>query len=358
MKHICFVVSGLKGGGIERIVSGLANYSVGKGYKVSIILLFQLPKFYLIDPQIQLIESPFTRKGKNKYIYALKALFFLRKQIREIEPDSIASFGEWINPFVILACLGLQTRIIVSDRMSPALNLGFPNELARQILYKFCDGIIAQTNYAKLVLTRKTKNKNIEVINNPLNEINVLPVSKKKIIVTLGRLTKEKGHEYLIRAFAAINDPDWTLSIIGDDIERENLEQLAVLLGVKERIIFHGHIKKFGGLLAEAEIFVLPSLSEGYPNALIEAMSVPLACISSNCIAGPSDIITHMENGLLVKPGDIEELKNSMILLMNNEELREKLAEGAYKIREKLKFDRIAERFINFIIQDGVNSDT
>ena len=101
--------------------------------------------------------------------------------------------------------------------------------------------------------------------------------------------------------------------------------------------------------MSEAEIFVLPSLSEGFPNALIEAMSVPLACISTNCVAGPSDIIINNYNGLLINVADSDDLVNKLDVLISDDKLRKYLATNAYSIRSELKFENIAERYLMFM---------
>ena len=114
-------------------------------------------------------------------------------------------------------------------------------------------------------------------------------------------------------------------------------------------VVFHGFMKDFNNLLGESEIFVLPSYHEGFPNALLEAMSVPIACISSNCVAGPSDIIEHGKNGLLVEPGNVEELAAAINKLIQNKELRDSLAREAYKVRETYNFEKIARQYLDFI---------
>ncbi|MBK8547866.1 MAG: glycosyltransferase [Saprospiraceae bacterium] len=114
--------------------------------------------------------------------------------------------------------------------------------------------------------------------------------------------------------------------------------------------IFYGHLKDFGKILGESDIFVLPSFYEGFPNALIEAMSVPLACISSNCVAGPSDIIQHERNGMLYEPGNIEELTTLLNILTGNTDLRQSLSNEAIKIRETLEFKKIAQQYLDFIL--------
>ena len=143
--------------------------------------------------------------------------------------------------------------------------------------------------------------------------------------------------------------PGWVLHIIGDGNERGRLEVEVKFLGIEDSVVFHGHLKEFSKIYEKASIFVLPSLYEGFPNALLEAMSVPIACISTNCIAGPSDIIEHNVNGILVKPGSAEAIGEALARLMKSEPLRNRLAAEAYKVRTKFDFENLAQRYIAFI---------
>src|ERR1035437_6684509 len=148
IKSICFVASGLMGGGTERDMSGLANYYCSRGIKVDILLLFKLDRFYSIDDRISIYEPDLERKRMNKYVYAFLLFPFIRKILKKMNPDVVFSFGEWFNPFVILATRGLKYPVFVCDRMSPTLKLGIILDTAKRILYKRAGGIVAQTNYA------------------------------------------------------------------------------------------------------------------------------------------------------------------------------------------------------------------
>ena len=129
-----------------------------------------------------------------------------------------------------------------------------------------------------------------------------------------------------------------------------DLKATADTLGITDRVHFEGRKEDFAKDLSESEIFVLPSLSEGYPNALIEAMSVPLPCISSDCVAGPSDIIKNGINGILVEPGNADAMAKAMTLLIENKDLRDNLAKEAYKIREELATEKIAQKYLDYVL--------
>ena len=350
MKRICFIGGGLKGGGQERALSSMANYYAKKDYTVSVINLFRTEQFFELDNRIQVFWPKINRQKYNRIVYALLTIPYLRKAVKDFNPDVLLSYGDWFNPFVIFATKGMKKKIYVFDRMGPGINLGYLINNARKLTYRLADGVVVQTQIAANIVRHQTKAKNIKVLPNPVNVINIERIEKKNQIVTLGRLSKEKGHLILIKAFDLIPDTRWTLHIIGDGPERSKLEKETEQLGLLNRVIFHGHKKDFSEILGQSEIFVLPSFYEGYPNALLEAMSVPLACICSDCIAGPSDIIDNGENGLLVETGNIELLSEAINSLIMNESVRNKLAMNAYKVRETNSFERISNIYTEFFL--------
>ncbi len=348
-KTICFVGGGLKGGGQERALTSLANYAAAHDYDVIILNLFKTDIFFELHPEIKLIWPKIEREKLNRFVYALSLIPFIRKEIKKHKPDVVICFGEWFNAYTILSTRFLGIKVFVSNRMGPMLKLGFLLDTANKLLYRYADGVIAQTNTAKDIISIKGPNKNIRVIPNAVIPIEANQFSKKNQIVTVGRLSKAKNHILLVRSFAKLNNSLWTLHIIGDGEERYNLECEVRKLGIEKKVIFYGQQKEFGSILSESEIFVLSSVFEGFPNALVEAMSVPLACISTNCIAGPSDIIQDGVNGILVKPNDIDEMTEAINRLVQDQKLRNELSDEAYKVREKYHFDTVAKQYLAFI---------
>lgn len=354
-KKILIINNGLSGGGIERASVSLANYFASAGHNVHVLALYRSNPFFVLDERIGFTEPEFERLSVNRYLYLVKMVRYARKQIIRIKPDTILAFGEWTNPYVVIASTGLKIPVYVSDRMNPLAKLPWISELLRKVFYKRTAGIIAQTKFAKEVLQKKTKARNVFVIPNPVNIIEKVHCEPKKRIVTVGRLSPEKGHHILIQAFATIKDKSWELSIVGEGVERLHLEKLASDLQIQNRVLFHGHLKDFALQLSEAQVFVLPSLKEGFPNALIEAMSLPLACISTNFFADVNEIIHDGENGLLVPPGDVKAMTEAINKLIDSPELRKKLAGNAFKIREKLNFNKIADQYLNTILYGSAN---
>ncbi len=342
------VTRGLTAGGMERTSVNLATYFLSRNYRVVYFTLFRTPHFFTLDSEIEIVEPAIDRERYNKFMYAFKLIPTIRKIIKARKIDYVLGIGEYFNPFVLLATFGLSCKVFVSDRLSPDIKLGLV-DIFKKISYPFADGAISQTQYAAKKLKLNTKLKNVIVIPNPLKPITKVEVPIKKQIVSVGRLNREKGHRILIEAFAKIDNKDWILMLIGDGVERNNLEELVGILNINNRVIFAGELADFSKELSESQIFVLPSLSEGFPNALIEAMSVPLACISSDCIAGPSDIIRDGFNGVLVKPNNVDALTSKINALIDDEVLRNQLKDNAFRIIQDLEFNSIAQRYLDFI---------
>lgn len=345
---VCLIGQGLSGGGIERAITGMANYFSDNGLRVSLLMLFKTDVFYELRGGVACFFPKYNKC--NKYIYALRSLFYIRKRLEDISPDVVISFNEWYNPFVLLASSGMSIPVFVSDRMSPDIRLTKINKYLKRLLYPRSAGVFVQTKYAYDSVSMFCGKENIHIIPNPVNSINFqYSNEKRRMIVSLGRLSIEKGHRYLIEAFSMLDTNAWELNIIGDGPERESLEKLAHNSCQGKKVVFWGHLKKFEDIMAQAQIFVLPSLTEGFPNALVEAMSVPMACIATRYNDGVYDIVEDGVNALLVNKADSFDLLEKIRLLINNKELMSRLRENALFVREKYSFDNIARIYYSHI---------
>ena len=106
-------------------------------------------------------------------------------------------------------------------------------------------------------------------------------------------------------------------------------------LKIQDKVYFHGNLKNPFNVLRHSDIFVLPSRVEGFPNVLLEALSAGKPCISFNCPSGPSDLISHNNNGLLVNPNDIVAMAEAMQFLIDNPEIRKKFSSQANDIIQR-----------------------
>ncbi len=353
-KKIVILLPKLTPGGTERTAVVLANYMVEKDVDVTILVMFKRDKFYELHPKVKLIEPSNFRDLYGRILSFPALLWYLRKTIKAEKPDTVFCLGYML--LGIITSVGLSTKVIISGRSSPD-RVRFPGNRLFNTFYNLCysifrfriDGIIAQTTYAKEVYQKKYKCP-IVVIPNFLREIKEFKQERKNQIITLGRCSYEKAQHFLIEAFAKIKTPNWTLAIIGDGPLLEDLKIQANDLNIAEKVEFCGFQKEVDFYLSQAKIFGFTSIIEGYPNALIEGMANGLAPVSFNCVAGPSDIINEEENGFLVPVGDVNQFAEKLQLLIENQDLLDKISSNASKIKQTNDLKIIAQRYKDFLL--------
>lgn len=344
----------LEVGGAQRAATELANYLVHNNIDVYILLMFKREVYYTLDPKVTLIEPRNIRFKTGRLLYLPYLLYYLRSNIKKINPDVVFCLGYIM--FLLYASLNLKNKVIISRRCNPLRPRFYANKVANKaydILHYLVrarvDGVIAQTERAAEYYTNRYS-CDVIVIPNILRKINPINTNivREKIIVNVGRCVIEKGQHYLLKAFSQLDRSDWELWIIGDGPLKLELEELSRELKINDRVSFLGFRTDVDSMLAKCEIFAFSSISEGYPNALIEAMGNGLAVVSHDCDNGPSDIINHGVNGLLVPVGDTELFKDKIVSLIDNKDLRKKLQNNAKAVLESNNSCRISLRYLQF----------
>lgn len=354
-RNIIIVSPSLKMGGVERAGVNIANTFAAQGKDVVFVALFQQEQFFHLLPTIQFYEP----KGFNKIKLSLvKSVLWLRKTIKQNNPETILVFNYFYGAIVQLAVIGLKIPVFVSDRGSPFYKWPKHVKLFNDVVFSLFPpkGIVAQTQIAAdLKASFYKKRTKIRVIPNALREVQLYPeIQRQKQILAVGRLGDQlKGFDRLIDAFALLKNQDWELIIAGGDEDGEYLKKQASKLNIFARIQFLGKVKDIDRIYAQAGIFVIPSRSEGFPNGLCEAMAAGLPCISYDFIAGPRDIITDGQNGIIIENGKIDALAAAIDHLIENPSEREKLSINSMNIRERLKLEKIGKEYLDFILNDN-----
>lgn len=348
-QSICLISPSLQMGGLERAMSNLGNYFNSKGYKVYYIVLYRFDKFYELDNGIELIEPDFSY-NVSKWIYYLKLLSYIKAKVKQCNPDTVLSFGDYHNAVVLFALKGSKYPVYISDRSSPNKNFGRFFTKFKKWTYSNSAGVIAQTERAAAQKRKMLGNNfNITIVPNAIRAVTRYDIAREKHILGVGRHHKVKGLDMLIEAFALL-DTEWKLVLAGGrGPETDNLKAQAEALGIASKITFLGDVKDIDKVYASAGIFVLSSRSEGFPNALCEAMAAGLPCISFDIVAGPADIITNGVNGILVPPTNTKELAAQIQALILNQDLRNKLGAEASKLQQELSMQSSGDKFLNFI---------
>lgn len=354
------MIPSLQAGGMERVMSELIWYFSKKSITIHLILYGRKRDvFYEIPDEVLIYKPKFEFNNRIRIFHTIRTLFFLRTQVKKINPDTILSFGELWNNMVLLSTLGLKYPVYVSDRSQPDKSLGRLHDALRKWLYPKAKGIILQSEKARqnFLSNISNKNKNIMVIGNPIRQI--IPnqkIRKEKKILMVGRLIKSKHQDRLIKIIADINNSDWKLILVGYDHLKQNnmepLKELASSLGLQNNVVFAGKQSNVEKYYLESSIFAFTSSSEGFPNVIGEAMSAGLPVVAYDCVAGPSEMIIDGVNGYLIPLFNDQLFKEKLKQLMNDEKMRTFLGQNAKQSIQKFKVDFIGEQFYQFITKD------
>ncbi len=214
------------------------------------------------------------------------------------------------------------------------LKKSFLNRLCLKLIHSVDKIIIISTWSEKEALEIGLSKSKITFIPNGVNIKRFKPPSKSGQksgrIIYVGRLVTQKGVDILLQAFADVikESPSLILDIVGDGPEKEMFQDTAEKLEIKEKVIFHGVKQKPYYLFIKADIFVLPSRSEGLPNVLLEAMSCGMPVIATK-VSGNLDIIKNNENGILIEKENPKQLANAIKKILNDSRLAEILGTKA-----------------------------
>jgi GalNAc-alpha-(1->4)-GalNAc-alpha-(1->3)-diNAcBac-PP-undecaprenol alpha-1,4-N-acetyl-D-galactosaminyltransferase len=206
-KTIAFLIPSLQPGGMERVMSEIIESFSRKPKAELHLVLFGIDRdvFYEIPPSIIIHKPNFEFDNTKRYWHTLKTIYFIRKTIIKINPNTILSYGEYWNSLVLLALVGKKYPIFVSDRCQPDKSLGKLHDFLRKLFYKYAKGIIAQTSKAKSIYESGfVNNLNIKVIGNPIAQQELLTTPREKIVLSVGRLIETKYHNELIKLFVKI----------------------------------------------------------------------------------------------------------------------------------------------------------
>jgi len=363
-RKICFVISSLSHGGAERVTANLANYwAESDQYEIHIILIGTVSNaFYSIHKDVTIHSLNLLSESKNiaqAIINNLARVLRLRRVIAGISPDGVISFMFATNVLVIFSSFLMHWKLVISERNDPR-NYKEGRKIwntLRKLTYKYADALVVQ-NPPILSLLRKFNNHSVIIPNPaipPKADTYIEKKTDRKVVVAMGSLVEQKGFDTLLNAFslAQKNIPNFYLKIIGEGTLKSKLEDQTRKLGIQELVRFLGLVQNPANEFQTSDIFILSSRYEGSPNALIEAMSFGLACISTDCPSGPADLIQDHSNGLLVPVDDSEAMASALINMANSPELRHKCSLNALQISQKFELSRVAKMWENLIFRDS-----
>lgn len=299
---------------------------------------------------------------KNLLVYAWKAFWFSRKLIKRGDYDLTHSF--FTVPCGFLSMVHYwwyKIPYIVSLRGADVPGYAERFSLIYKILtslikmiWKDAKYVVSNSQGLKNLAIESSAKQNIEIIYNGINieefKPNFLQKDTSKFIITPGasRITSRKGLNYLIEAVAMLEKkyPQILLKIIGDGIERKNLEMQIDKLGVKNNVFFAGIVKhnEVNKYCQEADVFVLPSLNEGMSNAMLEALASGLPIIATDT-GGSKELIREGVNGFMIKFKDSNDIAEKLERLIVDPELAKKMGAESRKIAENMSWGKVAGQY-------------
>ncbi len=335
MKKVIIVTGSMKRGGAERVISTVANYFASEGITVNIVTCLSGDTEYALSPLVRLIDISVS--SSNKALDAPRIIRSLHKTIKKEKPDTVFSFMLTINFVTAIACMGLNVRFIPSERNDPAKRSGFW-QWAAKMSYLHSTACVMQTKYARDFFCKKVRDKSV-IIPNPVTVTDYAAEKKEKVIVTVGRLEKQKNQQMLIAAFCEFHKcyPDYVLKIFGRGSMENELKTEVKALGISDSVLFMGNVTDVHKQIKDASLFVMTSDYEGMSNALLEAMMMGLTCITTR-VACAEEIIDDHEDGIIVETGDTYGLIKEMKNLVSDPERMQKYGLLAHK-RTIQKFD-------------------
>jgi glycosyltransferase involved in cell wall biosynthesis len=345
-------VSTLGPGGAERVVTTLANAWTLRGQRVTLLTLDDGTRrpFYPLDLRIR--HVPLGLRGVSQHwteglIRNLRRVWTLRGAIRASRPDAVLSFTDTTNVLTLCAAGGSRPPVVVSEHSDPERH---PLPGAWRTLMR------ATYGRAAAIVTPNAETRNlfpprlrarVRVIPNPIPAPPArgrFPDARPdRLVVSIGRLSEEKGQDRLLEAFARVADgrPGWRLVVAGEGPERGALEALRDRLGLQTRAELPGLVQDVGALLARAELYVLPSRREVFPMALCEAMAAGLPVVAMEYRPGVREIVHDGVDGIVVPGEDAAALAAAMARLMDDEDERRRLGSRAVEVVERYGVDRV-----------------
>lgn len=334
------VISSLTAGGAERVLTHLANRWAEQGHDVTIIPFKNIPSFYPLNKRIQCVWLPESPTLWLKWLFFFMKIIAFRYHVHRLKPERVLSFLDKTNLVTLFMLWHQGFTITVSERIDPRRYYIHPIwQWLRHKLYPTANHVVVQTSDIASYFPYPT-----HIIPNPVIPTEHCLEAKTKAtrLITFGRLDPQKDHLTLLQAMNILvkRHPHLQLSIYGEGAERKRLEKAVHEMNLSKNVELPGLTTSVSEKLLQSDIFVFPSLYEGFPNALCEAMSHGIPVVASH-IPGNTDIVEDGVNGYLFPVGRANVLANILDKMIDDPNLRKNFGRAAKETMQLYTPERI-----------------
>jgi glycosyltransferase involved in cell wall biosynthesis len=359
-------------GGVDRILTTKANYLAEQpGYEVFLITDSQCGQPFTFPLSNKVKHIDLALNFGKQYTYNLPRRFFYYLTRMRTYKNRLEQLLTELHPDITLSTLGREMDFLSTLR-DGSVKVG-ETHIAKYFCRNFHlmekrggihrlmakywrrkqEAAVRKLD-ALVVLTKKDAEswrsvKESVIIPNPITLQPAAPCNyTAKRILSVGRLTEQKGYDLLIQAWTEVVKvyPDWHLTVYGEGEEHDALLLQIQAQGVEKSFTLHAPAERIEEEMARHSIFVLSSRFEGFGLVLVEAMTCGLPVVSYDCPHGPRDIIDHEKDGLLVLNGDTHALARAMMRLMKDADLRQQMGMQGQKDVQRYAIDAVMAQWM------------
>ncbi len=363
LKKIILFYPSFERGGVEIILVNFINYLIKNKIKVVLISsnfnqsgIFN--KNYFLYKYFKSNKSHFP----NRLLTAYKASNLLIDVLRQSKKEDTIIFSLQSSSISILISRILGFKIVARNAEDPIYSTIYADKkilalfiiIFKVLTYNFANGIITNSKGSKLSMQKLVlDNKKVKSIYNPYlkKSLKIKKNIRKDVILSVGRLTKQKDFNTLINAFSLIHKkiPNFKLLIIGSGDKYLELKKIIINSKLNSKIKIKKWTKNLGQYYSKSKIFILSSIYEGLGNVLIDACNYELPIITTNCKSGPLEIIDHGKGGYIVPISNKFLLAKKIIYILSNYKDALKKSKFAKKRIDRFYIDKNSRLYLNYI---------
>lgn len=385
MKKVLIVLPGMYYGGMERVAMIARKLLIKAGYYVRVVILYKGDPDYKPDFHYDCLNCEIREGTLGKILTEIKRTIKLKQYKKRLSPDIVISYGKNSNFCNAFSKCG--EKLILGIRSYDWLYQYLLNYRLEKLTYSRCDKVVSVSRLIQVDAEKKfdIPSEKSEYLYNPYNlneierksrelitEINI--PNDKKIIVTAGRIENQKGFYHLVKSISLIREKEQIrIYVMGHGSKQKDLEKLIEYYNLGNIIHLIGGQQNPYKFMKRADLYVMTSITEGFPNAMVEAMSLGTPILTSDCKSGPREILTNSDihkitcgieygdYGILTSPmtdsGDytpnIEQcdidFSKALEQVINNEELLSKYGVLAQKRALDFSYKAFSDKLIGII---------